>query len=113
MYVINSVITMTDDEKYKHVLFNWMTLRLMAHKYAYYVHGEAYLKDVTYDLEEKGWHRFGVELGLLNDDEHSPCIDFDWNHPMAQDAKVLSEWYIVGGEPPKSVLDILTKYGQV
>ena len=75
-------------------LFKWMTLRLLAHKYAYYILSTNYIKDATYDLEEKNWFRFGRELGLLAEDETSPCIDFNFNHPLAKDAEILAKYLV-------------------
>lgn len=88
-----------------------MSVRLMAHKYAYYVKNEAYIKDITYDLEEKGWYRFGRELGLLEEEETSPCIDFDHEHPMAGDGKILGEYYITSKMTPE-VEDLMKRYRQ-
>lgn len=65
-------------------LFEYATVRLMAHKYAYYVCDNPYLDDVAYDLEEKGWYVMGRALGLLKEDEISPCIDFDHNHAFSE-----------------------------
>ena len=78
--------------KYKLALFKWMTLRLLGAKYAYYILSNNYIKDVTYDLEEKQWFKFGRELNLLVEDETSPCIDFDFNHELAKDAELLAKF---------------------
>jgi len=91
---------MTDLE-YKHKLFKRATLRLLAHKYAYYVLSTNYIKDVTYDLEEKQWFTLGRELGMLNEEETSPCIDFDHEHTLAIFAKELSEYYVGSGNTDK------------
>lgn len=74
----------TDGSEFCHELFEWATIRLLAHKYAYYVANEPYIKDITYDGEEKSWYVMGRALGVLKEDETSPCIDFDLKHPLAQ-----------------------------
>jgi hypothetical protein len=100
------------DLEYKTTLFNWMTLRLLAHKYAYYILNDEYIKDITYDLEEKHWYEFGRELRLLKEDETSPCVDFDENHSMAPDAAILANYYInIYGSNPK-IEDLFKRYKQ-
>jgi len=66
-------------------LFRDQTIRLMAHKYAYYVLNGHFVEDIPYDMEEKTWYIMGIALGLLKEDETSPCIDFDYNHPLANE----------------------------
>ena len=84
-------------------LFETATIRLMAHKYAYYVCSNPYLDDNAYDLEEKGWYAMGVALGLLKEDEISPCVDFDPNHGYADKgielAKSLMKTWLFGTLP--------------
>lgn len=70
-------------------LFEHSTLRLMACKYAYYVENDSFIKDYAYDLDEKGWYVMGRALDLLQEDETSPCIGFDENHPLAEQGKEL------------------------
>lgn len=64
-------------------LFDTATVRLLSHKYAYYVEDNPYIDDLTYDGEEKTWFVMGRALGLLKEDEISPCVGFDEKHPMA------------------------------
>lgn len=92
-------------------LFYWMSVRLMAMKYAYYVKSDQFVSDLNYDLSEKDWYRFGRELGLLEEDETSPCIDFDVEHPMAEDGKILAEYYLTHKSTPKSD-DLMKRYKQ-
>jgi hypothetical protein len=65
-------------------LFEHATVRLMAHKYAYYILSTEFIKDIAYDGEEKSWFVMGRALGLLKEDETSPCVDFDPHHPKAE-----------------------------
>lgn len=75
-----------DGKEFCEELYNYATVRLLAHKYAYYVHSEIFVDDGTYDIEEKSWWIMGRALGHLKEDETSPCIDFDSKHPKANDA---------------------------
>ena len=76
-----------EDRDYCLELFEHASLRLMAHKYAYYVLARPILSgknsDVAYDIEERSWYVMGRALEILKDGEHSPCIDFDHRHPLA------------------------------
>lgn len=72
-------------------LFRYATVRLMAHKYGYYVASDPLVSDATYDVEEKGWYCMGLALGLLKDDETSPCVGFDDTHAMAKAGQELYE----------------------
>lgn len=65
-------------------LFLHATIRLLAHKYAYYILHEPYIKDYAFDIEEQSWYIMGIALGLLTEDQTSPCIDFSYDHPQAQ-----------------------------
>jgi hypothetical protein len=68
-------------------LFRHATIRLLAHKWAYYTQGgRDFVKDIAYDGEEQSWFIMGRALGHLAEDETSPCIDFDPKHPLASDA---------------------------
>ena len=102
---------MVSDLEFKKSVFKWQTLRLMAAKYAYYIRAEPYLKDIGYDMAEKEWFKMGRELGLLKEDETSPCIDFDEKHELAKDAKLLGNYLI---KPTYSCIYqiILHKYKQ-
>lgn len=71
-------------------LYETATIRLMAAKYAYYVLSDEFMKDAAYDICESGWYVMGRALGLLQEDETSPCIDFDPNHPYAEKGKELA-----------------------
>lgn len=64
-------------------LFVNLTVRLLAHKYAYYVKGELFVDDLCYDGEERSWYLMGRALNLLSEDETSPCVDFYAAHPLA------------------------------
>lgn len=83
----------------------------MAMKYAYYVKDEGFVDDLNYDLSEKDWYRFGRQLGLLDEEETSPCIDFDWEHPMASDARILGDYYLTRKSNPE-VEDLFKRYKQ-
>lgn len=74
-------------------LFEWAEVRLLAHKYAYYVQSAPYIDDYTYDLEEESWRIMGQALGLLDAETTSPCVDFDWNHRFAKEAEKLALKY--------------------
>lgn len=63
----------------------------MAHKYAYYKLNTEFISDIGYDHEEKSWYVMGRALGLLKEDEISPCIDYDENHPLAIEGQKLAE----------------------
>lgn len=67
-------------------LYRYATIRLLAHKYAYYVMNGHFISDGAYDGEEKSWYVMGRALGLLKEDETSPCVDFDTKHPLASEA---------------------------
>lgn len=66
-------------------LFRDSTIRLLAFKYAYYVWDDSLVKDITYDGMEHGWLIMGTALGHLHGDEAGPCIEFDYNHPLAKE----------------------------
>lgn len=74
-----------DGKEFCEELFNRATIRLMAHKYAYYVHSQIFVTDDAYDIEEKSWYVMGRALEHLTEDETTPCIDFDATHPKAND----------------------------
>ena len=75
-----------DGRKFCEELYRHATIRLLAHKWAYYVHSKDFICDVGYDGEEKSWYIMGRALGHLKEDETSPCIDFDKRHPLAKEA---------------------------
>jgi hypothetical protein len=74
------------ERAYCEELYRWATIRLLAHKWAYYVCSRNYIEDIAYDGEERSWYMMGRALGLLKEDETSPCIDFDEKHPLANEA---------------------------
>lgn len=76
----------SDGRDFCEELYRWSTIRLLAHKWAYYVHNRHYVEDLTYDREEYGWYVMGRALGLLSEDETSPCVDFDGKHVLATTA---------------------------
>jgi len=71
-------------------LFEYATVRLLAFKYAYYVLDKHIVEDITYDGEEKNWYNMGIALGVLKEDETSPCVGFDASHPLARKAMKLA-----------------------
>ena len=100
--------------EFKHNTFKWATLRLMAAKYAYYILNENYIEDYVYDLDEKEWFKIGRELGLLKEDETSPCIDFDFNHPIAKDAERMAKVLVRSYKGSRATYEqILKEYKQL
>ena len=75
-------------------LFEDATIRLMAAKYAYYICSEEFITDTAYDIAEKGWYCMGRALGVLAEDETSPCLDFDPKHPYAEKGIELANRFI-------------------
>lgn len=73
-----------EDPEYCLELYEYSTIRLLAHKYAYYILNGQFIEDVGYDGEEHSWYIMGMALGLLKEDETSPCVGFDYNHPLAK-----------------------------
>jgi hypothetical protein len=71
-------------------LFRYATVRLLSHKYAYYVLDNPYVSDTTYDSEEQGWYVMGIALGSISRTDTSPCVGFDYNHPLANEGIELS-----------------------
>jgi len=67
-------------------LFRETTIKLLAAKYAYYALSKNYNSDLWYDLTEKDWYVMGRALGHLNENDTSPCVDFDEKHPLANEA---------------------------
>jgi len=80
-----------DGKEFCESLFHHATVRLLAAKYAYYELNRPFISDYTYDIEEKHWYVMGRALGLLKEDETSPCVDWDHTHPAAAEAKKLAE----------------------
>lgn len=78
----------TDGREFCLELFNEATIRLLMAKYDYYECNGKYevMSDITYDKTEKSWYMMGIGLGLLKEDEISPCVDWDPNHPKATEA---------------------------
>lgn len=75
-------------------LFRYVTVRLLAFKYAYYVHNKTLIDDCAYDYEEKDWYVMGIALNLIKEDETSPCVDFDYNHPLAKEGISLANRFL-------------------
>lgn len=74
-----------------HQLYRTATIRLLAAKYHYYVLNTTIMDDIAYDLCESSWYCMGIALGMLKEDETSPCIDFDHKHPLAQEGIALAK----------------------
>lgn len=72
-------------------LFEDATIKVMAAKYAYYIESNPYKDDYSYDVLEKQWYIMGRALGLLTEEDTSPCIDFDEKHPMAKKGIALAK----------------------
>lgn len=79
-----------DGREFCQSLFEYATVRLICHKYAYYVLHVHFVEDIAYDGEEKSWFIMGRALGALRDDETSPCVDFDPTHPKANEGIALA-----------------------
>jgi hypothetical protein len=79
-----------DGLEYCLYLYEYATIRLLAHKHAYYVMGQHYIDDAGYDIEEQSWYVMGRALGLLREDETSPCVGWDETHPLAPRALELA-----------------------
>lgn len=72
-------------------LFRYATVRLLAAKYAYYELAKPFIEDLAYDGEEESWYVMGRALGHLKEDETSPCVDWNANHPLAQEGIELAK----------------------
>lgn len=79
-----------DGREFCEELYHHATVRLLAHKYAYYIKNCHFIVDIAYDGEEKSWYIMGRALGLLKEDETSPCVDFNENHPLAKEGIALT-----------------------
>lgn len=65
--------------------FRSLTVELLKHKYLYYVQARPIISDYEYDMKERQWMKLGEDLGL--DMEIYPYwVDFDKNHPLADEA---------------------------
>ncbi len=64
-------------------LFNNETVAILAAKYSYYERDCEFWEDMRYDIREKTWYIMGRALGILAEDETSPCVGFDYNQPLA------------------------------
>lgn len=78
------------EQEFCEELYHDATVKLLAAKYAYYVHNEAYNSDLWYDLTEKDWYVMGRALGHLTEEDHSPCTDFDSKHPLSEEGIILA-----------------------
>ena len=72
-------------------LCEYAELKLMALKYCYYVLNIEIEKDYAYDLQEKQWYIMGRALGYLNEEDFSPCVGWNPEHPLAEEAIVLAK----------------------
>lgn len=72
--------------------FNRLSLELMKHKYRYYVLCRPTISDFSYDRLEREWYLLGTRLGFLSEGDSSPCIDFDTNHQLANEAIEVVEY---------------------
>jgi hypothetical protein len=83
----------TDGRSFCEDLFQNSTVRLMTHKYLYYILNDQATDDTSYDYLEKEWYIIGRALGTLKEDETSPCVDFDYNHKLANEAiELANKW---------------------
>jgi hypothetical protein len=83
-------------------LYEDASIKLMAHKYLYYILSESIIRDETYDILEKIWYVMGRALDILKEDEISPCVDFDTNHVYAKQAEELAlKWMKIDPNKPK------------
>lgn len=80
-----------DGREFCEGLFHNATVNILAHKYAYYVLNGHFIDDYTYDMDERSWYIMGRALGLLQEDETSPCVDFNENHPLAKEGIALAK----------------------
>ena len=91
-----------DGRDFCYSLYEEETIRILAHKYLYYVLSQSIIRDETYDILEKIWYVMGRALGILKEDETSPCIDFDTNHVYAKQAEELAlKWMKIDPNKPK------------
>lgn len=90
---------METERSFCEYLFYYSTVRVMAHKYLYYERSMHIVEDITYDGEEYGWHIMGRALGHLKEEDTSPCVGFDHNHPRAKRAEALAKVWIRKGLP--------------
>jgi hypothetical protein len=67
-------------------LFELSTINVLAHKYLYYEKHNAIIEDYAYDCIESSWYIMGRALGVLGEDVTSPCVDFNYKHPLAERA---------------------------
>lgn len=85
-------------------LYETALIRLMAAKYAYYILSDEFMKDEAYDICESGWYVMGRALGILSEDDTSPCIDFDPNHPFAERGMELAHKFIKKRAPKRETV---------
>ena len=77
------LIRVKNERDFCEQLFRDSTIRLLCFKYAYYIKNKSIVKDITYDGIEQGWYLMGRGLKHLKTDETSPCVGFDFKHPLA------------------------------
>lgn len=83
-------------------LYLLATIRLMCHKYLYYICAESIQSDEGYDAEERDWFIMGRALGFLREDETSPCVGFNEEHPYAAAGKEMAQGFIDRGQLRKN-----------
>lgn len=66
--------------------FESLTIKLLQHKYEYYVLFDTVISDHEYDKLEREWEKMGIELGI-DMDNYPNWIGFDENHPLAGNIK--------------------------
>lgn len=71
-------------------LFINSTIYILAAKYAYYTTSKCFIDDMAYDISERSWYIMGRALGVLREDETSPCVGWDEYHPYAKEAVELA-----------------------
>lgn len=78
------LLRLKNEREYIEELFEYTTIRLICFKYAYYVSDKDLVNDNQYDIEEFNWYLIGRAIGKLRNDETTPCVGFDENHPMTK-----------------------------
>lgn len=73
-------------------LYVYTTVRVLMHKYLYYECGEQINSDYAYDIQEQSWYVMHLAYGG-DAQETSPCVGFDFNHPLAKVAEFAGEYW--------------------
>lgn len=93
------------DRQHCEYLLEYATIRLLCHKYLYYHHSIQIMKDAGYDIEEKSWYVMARAFNLISEDVHTPCIDFDPNHPLADKGIEMAEAFRKKMTPTKQEMN--------